>query len=797
MPDLKPTATMARLAEKGLKWREEYGRGGTSVGVARARDISNRSDLSLSTVKRMVSFFARHRVDLKAPAAKPGHPQYPSAGVIAWLLWGGDPSNPDGAGHGWAKRKVAEYEGDDKRKTSRREGGEYKAMNEQNLDLTASVDWVEAAEQADDTPSLRRFSMVAYTGGEMQLAGWNKPVIVDLAGLEVTEKARPILKDHDPSRIVGHTDGVENDGETLRVTGVMSAANTTAEEVINSSANGFPWQASIGARAVKVERIAKGKTTEVNGRSFTGPVFVARRARLGEVSFVALGADDATHASVAASQSQNLKESDMDDFVMWCEAKGFNEGELTDGQRQSLLAAFEAEATETEEVTETNGSIDAETVVNDIRAAAAAEADRVTEIRKITAGNSDIESEAISAGWDATRTELEVLRAARPVAGAPMINSGTDSMNEKSLEAAACMSAGISEDVLAKSYDERTLDAADGMRHIGLRELAANSAKIEGASIPTVFGDGNATIKAAFSTASLSNILENVMGKALLESYQTLPVTAMDVCRVSSVSDFKQVSRVRLNGTGAWDTVGNQGELTYGKMDDTKYTNQAETYGQIVTLSRQDVVNDDLNAFLDVPRAMGRYAAAAIDHAFFTLLLGNGGSFFSSGNGNLTSGAAFGSAELAKLVETFRKQKAGPNSGIGADSIPVNVRPEMLMVPVELEHEAEQLLGSANLITGENSTQGEANPHRGKYRVVSAPHLSDTAYTGNSATATYLFANPNALPAFELAFLNGRRQPTIERVAAPANVLGISFRGYIDFGVAAMDPKGAAKSAGA
>jgi hypothetical protein len=108
--DLQPTEQMAALAERGLKLREEYGRGGTEVGVARARDIKNRANLSPETVGRMANFFGRHRVDLEAPAADPGHEDYPSAGVIAWLLWGGDPSDPDGAGAAWADRKMDELE---------------------------------------------------------------------------------------------------------------------------------------------------------------------------------------------------------------------------------------------------------------------------------------------------------------------------------------------------------------------------------------------------------------------------------------------------------------------------------------------------------------------------------------------------------------------------------------------------------------------------------------------------------------------------------------------------------------
>ena len=86
----KPTDGMVEEARKGLDWRSEYGRGGTEVGIARARDIVNRRDLSDSTVRRMKSFFARHEVDKKAEGFRPGEEGYPSNGRIAWALWGGD-----------------------------------------------------------------------------------------------------------------------------------------------------------------------------------------------------------------------------------------------------------------------------------------------------------------------------------------------------------------------------------------------------------------------------------------------------------------------------------------------------------------------------------------------------------------------------------------------------------------------------------------------------------------------------------------------------------------------------------
>ena len=90
---------MVKEAEQGLKWRKEFGRGGTAVGVARARDIIN-GDLSIKTIKRMYSYFSRHEVDKQGEGYKPGEKGYPSAGRIAWALWGGD------AGYSWSKKKV-------------------------------------------------------------------------------------------------------------------------------------------------------------------------------------------------------------------------------------------------------------------------------------------------------------------------------------------------------------------------------------------------------------------------------------------------------------------------------------------------------------------------------------------------------------------------------------------------------------------------------------------------------------------------------------------------------------------
>ena len=98
--DFSPPAGVRSEAQKGLDWRAEYGRGGTAVGVARARDLSNGTNISPDTAKRMSSYFARHEVDKQGEGWSPGEDGFPSAGRIAWALWGGD------AGQAFASKLV-------------------------------------------------------------------------------------------------------------------------------------------------------------------------------------------------------------------------------------------------------------------------------------------------------------------------------------------------------------------------------------------------------------------------------------------------------------------------------------------------------------------------------------------------------------------------------------------------------------------------------------------------------------------------------------------------------------------
>jgi phage I-like protein len=106
--DMTPPQGARDEAEKGLAWRREHGRGGTEIGVARARDLSNGKSLSKDTIKRMLAYFSRHEVDKQGTGWSPGEDGFPSAGRIAWALWGGD------AGYAWARKMARGFDADER-----------------------------------------------------------------------------------------------------------------------------------------------------------------------------------------------------------------------------------------------------------------------------------------------------------------------------------------------------------------------------------------------------------------------------------------------------------------------------------------------------------------------------------------------------------------------------------------------------------------------------------------------------------------------------------------------------------
>ncbi len=643
---------------------------------------------------------------------------------------------------------------------------------------------LEAAAVEGDAPAIPRFTMLAYTGEPMHVEGWRYPVVVDLEGLSIPSQRRPVRFGHSMYAGVGHCERIAIESGRLIAEGVVSRETAVAREVVASGKRGFPWQASIGAQVAQADFVRAGKSVTVNGRTFDGPLYVARRTVLGEFSFVDLGADGGTTATIAAQQQENDVMDDNTDTPVT----------QTDESNPTVTPEPPRAGPTDGNGTEANPSVNPAT---EIRAQALAESKRIAAIRRICGSRlPQIEEQAIAEGWTEEKTELEKLRASRPKA--PAIHVASDTMSGQVLEAACMLTGKVTK--IDELYDEQTLDAASRRFRggIGLQELLLEAARANGYTgwnfrdsrevLRCAFGQ---SLQAGFSTIDIGGILSNVANKFLLEGFFSVERTWRNLCAVRNVSDFKTVTSYRLIGKDQYEQVAPGGELKHGTLGEQAYTNKADTYGLLLSLDRRDIINDDLGAITTVPRKLGRGSGLKINDVFWSIFMNNA-AFFAAGNNNYLTGA-----DTALSIEGLSKAEVAFLNQTDPDGKPLGAMPAVVLVPTALSAIATVLYKSLEIrSTVDDQTYPVANPHTGKFRVEVSRYLSNTQYTGNSDKAWYLLADPIDLPVIEVAFLNGQESPTIETADADFNVLGVQMRGYHDFGVALQEPRGGVKSKG-
>ena len=686
----------------------------------------------------------------------------------------------------------------------------------QRLNILADgvVDLAAADENAEGK-KLRTFSILAYTGGAMTVSGFPYPVIVDLAGCRASRGQLPVLRDHDLSRVIGHATEVKSEAGQIRLEGAVSGVGSDAAEVVTTADNGFQWKASIGAKVVRAVFVAEGKEVSVNGQTFSGPVYVARKSVLREVSIVAIGADERAETRIAASDVDNSQSTTMEiitmKFEQWLKAQGWDNFEdLAENQQKTLRAAYDAEqrAAVDDQDDEPDNDNEQPDVQAQVGQALTRERQRVNDIEAMCDGDwgtaaetvTELRAQAMTGTIDndtLARKLLNIRRESRP--GVPAIQSKDRRTTSQVIEAAACMTAMIPEDIIIKAYGEEVISRADEQyRGIGLRGVIHLAAMAEGVMLPEFTTNQTDWVRAAFSTMSLPGILSSIANKKLEEGFNYGDQSWRDICKIGSVSDFKPHTRYRLLSDMTFQQVGADGELKHGELGEMSRQIQADTHGIIFGIDRKMLINDDLGVFLETPGAIGMGWNDAISDAVWTMFLSNAGSFFSAGNKNYLAGAdtALSIAGITKAVTQFMKQTK-PKTSAKSKSRPLGIRPSLLLTPPELETAAKLFVTSVKLNNGSTTDTPEDNPHAGKYKPVSSPFLSQEGFHANvSGKAWYMLADPKRLPVIEVAFLNGRQKPIVEQSDQAFNVLGKQFRGYGDFGVALQEPKAGLKMKG-
>ncbi len=375
------------------------------------------------------------------------------------------------------------------------------------------------------------------------------------------------------------------------------------------------------------------------------------------------------------------------------------------------------------------------------------------------------------------------------------------SPDDRILEAALCKSCKVPDH--EKHFSDRELQVAHSMypRGIGLQQLVMQAAVANGyvarAGEQMRAGNMRTILQAAFSTMSLPGILENLANKELLAGYVADEQLMLwkEIAVTKRVNDFKEVTSYRLLGDLSYEKLGPGGKIKHGAVGEESYSRQVNTYAKMLSLTRTHIVNDDLGAFDDLRKRLGRAAAQTLSDRFWETFMDNA-AFFTSGRGTYVEGSltnlgtdGLGLQMGVNAFSTLRSPTADGSKRIGG-------QPSILLVPIELSTTAEKFYINQNL--GGGTAVAEANVYSGKYRPVAVPWLSDSAFANSSATAWYLLRDPARYASMVVSFLNGIEQPTIESAEANFDQLGVDFRGYHDFGcdraeyLAGVKVKGAA-----
>lgn len=664
----------------------------------------------------------------------------------------------------------------------------------------------------------RRFAIEAYNGGTLPVNGFEFPVVVDLAGLAVPpDGIIPLLLDHEISveATLGQTDLIANSGSGLSISGIVTGLSPRAQQVLAMADSGHTWQASIGLLVESQQMVAAGQAVEVNGKQFTGPIIVARRSQLRETSVLPMGADATTSVNLAAAAAQ-LGGSAMPTFEEWLTSLGVDPATLDETSKTALMLAYDAmqnpaPATPAEEtpapavaapVVAPAAAGAALDLVASMRRQASAESLRIAEVQAKSSGHPMITAKAISEGWSVDKTELAVLRASA-AQRAPAGHVRTPDNSPQVLEAALCVARKIPN--TEKQYTDQVLQAAHTQYRgrVGLQQIILQAAmqngyqggvgeRIHNGNLRDILSyampPNNPQLRAAFSTVSLPNILSNVANKELLTGYEETDTAWREVAVTKSVSDFKQVTSYRMLDNMEYEALGPAGEIKHGTLGEESYTRQAGTYAKMFSLTRTNIINDDLGAFDDLRNRLGRGSGMKLNKVFWSTFMAALGTLFTSGRTNYISGSTTNlgvdGVGLGLGVTAFRKMtspsadntkrvNANPGAGMGG-------RAEILLVPPELESAAEVIYRNQNLSNAVGNSS--ANIYANKYRPVVAWQLSNSGYTGYSTTQWFLLNNPSFLSAMVVSFLNGQETPTVEQADADFDTLGIQFRGYHDFG---------------
>lgn len=285
----------------------------------------------------------------------------------------------------------------------------------------------------------------------------------------------------------------------------------------------------------------------------------------------------------------------------------------------------------------------------------------------------------------------------------------------------------------------------------------------------------------ALTTSDFPALMANVVNKFLRRAYNTAPQTWKRLANQMSASDFKQITGVQFGGSLKLEKVNEHGEFKYGKLSDSKENFKLETYGKIISITRQAIINDDLNGFTRLSQLFGAAAANLESDIMWGLILsnpkmGDGKTLFHNDHKNLAAaGAAITENALSVARIAMMRQK-------GLEDEALNIFAKYFIVPIELLTDAQKIMSA---ITA-NKT-GDVNVFNGAYEIITEARITDPK-------AWYLAADPAQVDMLSYAYLNGQGLYTETRNGWEVD--GVEVKARLDFGGVCWDHRGFYKNPG-
>ena len=268
------------------------------------------------------------------------------------------------------------------------------------------------------------------------------------------------------------------------------------------------------------------------------------------------------------------------------------------------------------------------------------------------------------------------------------------------------------------------------------------------------------------TTASFAYLLGTSMNKRLMKDYQAWPAEWQKFCVIAPIRDFKQQTRVRLGAFNSLSIVPEDSAYTTQTLQDSAATYVPQKRGNIVSVTRETIINDDLQAIKQIPTKLAVAAAYTLAEFVYSFLSSNptiydGNALFTSGGAHSNLGSsALSSAAMQTGITAMREQTNFAGKRIG-------LRPRFLIVPPELEWQAMIITKSAG-VPGSNNN--DINPLMGYVTPIVSPQLTNT-------TQWYMACDPREIDTIEVGFVTGQVNPV--RLIQDSPLLGLNFTNYV------------------